>query len=195
MKQVLSLFLTSFMTPILRHHRDDTFGCEFFASELWPQGPNSTQRLSLANFQALRRAEENCAGQFKLNHVVASRLDDRLKQHIASADMVLVHSVASTNSRALINALVNWARSTGWDALPPMVFGSEVDWFAQLVKGGVALDDVCAMYREAMFIRHTPYVDTPIYMAASPLTLCAHPRVSTGYRCRGGAGVERRPDG
>ena len=130
---------------------------EFYASDLWTAKANSTDRLTVTNYQALHRM----AGNHDLELVRSDEALKELPDLLDDFDNVVVNLVASPRAISFLKELS--ASPAYEDRRARLIFGTEMTPFSEVAKGNLTQREIAMLYFENTILRHTGRTDAPIY--------------------------------
>lgn len=133
-----------------------TFGSEYYSSPSFAARANSTLRLNIVNYLALRN--------LSLEHPI-----DIFSYHDFSGEIaflldyeqIVVNTVASAHTKELLEKLIPLleGRSDG----PELIIGTEYSWLNRVRDGSLTEDFVKSVYRDHLLLRHTAKTDRHVY--------------------------------
>ncbi|VXA94935.1 conserved hypothetical protein [Luteimonas sp. 9C] len=153
--KVLVVFHEVMMRKILRLNA--RFDRDFFASDLWVRGPNSTSRLNLANYLAFLHLKK----AFDIEFIWAESFSTELEEKLRWADLVVINQVPRKSSIAFLNEFARWAREN--ELLAKVIFGTELTWFKELKVEAIDRETLDFAYFENVLLRHTARTDRELY--------------------------------
>lgn len=146
------------MRKILR--LNTRFDRDFFASDLWVRGPNSTTRLNISNYLAFLHLKKAFDIEFIWADTISVELEDKLRW----ADVVVINQVPRQSSIAFLNDFTRWAREN--DLQAKIIFGTELTWFKELKVGAIDRETLEFAYFDNVLLRHTARTDRELYADA-----------------------------
>lgn len=158
LKKILFIYNDGFMNKLLTISPLD-FDENFFSSDIWPVRPNSTSRLNIANYQAVKLATSLTG--WNVDHRFFRDFDEEVASFVSRFDVVVLHQVASDASKNFVNDFVNYWRPK--EKRPRIIFGTEITWGGELKKGVFSREVLDFIYRENTLLRHTPKTDRFFY--------------------------------
>lgn len=156
-ESVLIINFDGSLQRIIDSDPDVIFDEAFFASEIWPDRPNSTQRLNLVNYQAFRSLREKIDLDIKFH----LDLPTAVSQLFDNYSIVVVMQAPNEKSKASVNKILESIE--GRPTRARVIFGTEVSWFADLERGNFTRDHIKAVYARHTLLRHTARTDVRAY--------------------------------
>lgn len=157
MHKVLVINFDETLQTIINSNHPVVFDEEFFASDLWPDRPNSTQRLNLANYQAFLQLPSDISVEIMFHLDLpseASRLFDKY-------NVVIILQAPNSKSKATILKILTELQHRPTKAR--VVFGTEMTWFKELDQGHFTNDHIREIYTQHTLLRHTARTDIRAY--------------------------------
>lgn len=155
--KILFIYFDSYMKNIL-NDEGVVFDNDFFSSERWPSKPNSTSRLSIANFQAMSYLE----GEFDIVNKFISTVDDEFLESFDLYDKIIFNQVASVASHDCIRRIIDYCIDKSISN--KLIFGTEVTWFSELKKDVFDKKHLDFIYYHCTLLRHTAKTDREVYL-------------------------------
>lgn len=137
---------------------DYEFGRAFFESPDVAARPNSTLRLNLVNYRALRELSDSYPIDLFHYEEIRNSLADLLEY-----SQVVINSVASKRTISLLVELVSLVANS--PNPPRLILGTEYSWVNNVRTGNVSQDLVDTLYRDHLMLRHTARTDKHLYEA------------------------------
>lgn len=156
--KILFAFCTNVaIGPLVRNAADPKeLSLSYFESEeLWPKKANSTARLNLVNYQALKLIER----EFDIDYACFVKVTPHLKSAFDNYDIVVINQVAS--STEFLIELVGYLK--GREIKAKVIFGTEYSWSQKVVAGDIPIDIAEEVYTKHTLLRHTARTDGFIY--------------------------------
>lgn len=133
---------------------------DFYRTERWAARANSTDRLTVTNYQSLQMLGDD----HDVDLIPHSDALDRLDELLGEYDNVVVNLIASPKAAAFVRAL---AASEAYPRRRArLVFGTEMTPFSEVSRGNLGAREIEMLYFENLLLRHTARTDVPVY--ASP---------------------------
>lgn len=161
-KKVAFVVFEHLVVKFLEKGDEVVFDEAFFASKIWPARANSTSRLTLVNYEAIRRLQRESGNGPEI--VVVSGNDWSPAATLASDfDTIVVNQIASLQSHKWLQSFVDLCRSAETHKTKNIIFGTEVSFEAELRKQTFTPDQVDYIYRSCLLLRHTARTDKSVY--------------------------------
>lgn len=138
-----------------------SFDRKLFTEEHWKARPNSTQRLNLANFQALRAI----SGQIRLTYIFFESLPVEVSEYFDLFDVVVINQAPSPSKKMAVQRIVEGIQERPTSAR--LIFGTEMTWFREVRNRQLSLATVHSVYTNHTLLRHTAKTDGPAYLESS----------------------------
>lgn len=156
--KILFIIHEHYSAKIVNEQPDLEFTNEYVSNAKWASRPNSTTRLTLANYAAVRKLRHEMAIEFSTDIVWDESLGDKFGQY----DIVVVNAIAGAASISFVSKLLAWKRSLEGSG-PFIIMGTEVTWFSAVERGELPHQDAFDVYFGDLLLRHTARTDNAIY--------------------------------
>ncbi len=143
---------------LLEQGIDSDVPVDFYASDHWAAKANSTDRLTVANYQAIRRL-----GDHHLVDLVHFRdAAPRLSEILHGYDNVVVNIISAPKVAEFLCSL---SRAEGYPSRTArLIFGTEMTPFRMLKQGAIGQREIDMLYYDNLLLRHTGKTDAPVYL-------------------------------
>lgn len=156
------LFMERVVSNAINKFPDQKFDLDFFESKDWPSRPNSTSRLNIVNYQALRDLAKTKS--YKICFFGSNRCVFDFDYIFKCFDTVIINQIAGVSSIDFVKSLVLHCKKNGISSSTHnIVFGTELSFYNELKKGSFTIDELRFVYNESTILRHTPKTDMPLY--------------------------------
>lgn len=142
---------------IIKTNPDANFDESFFASDLWPDRPNSGQRLSLVNYQAFRALAE----KIEIHTIYHLELPEDVSRLFDNYSTVVILQAPNPAAKKTLNKILTDIQLRPTRAR--IIFGTEVTWFADLDAERFTRDQIKEIYTRHTLLRHTARTDLRAY--------------------------------
>lgn len=157
-RRILVIVHELYTTRMLRTQSQEPFDTSFYRKAEWASRPNSTQRLSVVNLQALRELQK----EFDIEIRTDREWSPEIEELYLSYDVIVVNTVSSRVSEQFIRQLLNWKRAIGSRA-PQLILGTEMTWRGRLEGGSITEQDFRDIHFNHLLLRHTGRTDAHFY--------------------------------
>lgn len=156
MRRTAVIFLDDLLLQKVDTDPNYKFDAKHFQAPDFAARPNSTQRLNISNFDAVRALAQD----YPIDIYHYRDIHNNISA-VIDYDQVVINTVASARTPSVATALLREAANR---ADPPaLIFGTEYSWRAHVTKGDIdasLLDDV---HMKHLLLRHTPRTDNFLY--------------------------------
>jgi glycosyltransferase involved in cell wall biosynthesis len=168
-KKIACIFFENVICDIISKKPDQIFDVDFFKSKTWPNKPNSTARLSLVNYQSMRRLQKE--GLYDIDFIVNNNEQIKNWEYILDKyDTIIFNQIAAHYSHA---SLVDFINTCIYKKVnrnnKNIIFGTEVGFFMEEKRGVLTKEQVDFIYKNCCLLRHTARTDAPLYSDAGCL--------------------------
>lgn len=132
------------------------FDSEYYSSPEFLARPNSTLRLSLVNFTALREI----ARRHPVEIFHYSEVNGKVEV-LDGFEQIVINTVASKRTESLLEQL--FTRVENFATTPEIIIGTEYSWTNNVRNGNISSDLVDRLYGEHLMLRHTARTDRHVY--------------------------------
>ena len=132
------------------------FGPDYYTSPQFLARPNSTLRLNLVNFTALRKIARTYPVEMFHYSEVYGEIDA-----LDGFEQIVVNTVASAKVISFLERLLSWASSRA--PAPEIIIGTEYSWGNRVKSGDISPTFFDHLYRNHLILRHTARTDGRVY--------------------------------
>lgn len=136
--------------------RNFAFDDKFYLSPDFLGRPNSTLRLNVVNYSALR----NLSKSYPISLFHYDEVKDSLRE-LMGYQQIVINTVAAVRTVECVEALLEEIESC--DSPPTLIFGTEYSWTNNIRTGNVSAELVDKIYNEHLILRHTARTDRHLY--------------------------------
>lgn len=145
------------LAKVLKNEPDASFEFDFFASAVWPNRPNSTFRLNLVNYQAIRHLSD----EMDVRIIFHRDLPENMSEYFDNFTNVVIMQVRNEQAITAVKKILSALSERPTRAR--LIFGTELTWFAEMEKGNFTKDQLRKIYTEHTLLRHTAKTDVRAY--------------------------------
>lgn len=156
MKPTAIIYFENGIYDLIKHNDAFQFDSSYYSSPEFTARPNSTLRLNIVNFKALKELSE--CYPIDLYHL------EEIESSVASLmkyEKVVVNTVSAKRVVDFLELLFSTMART--DSPPEVVIGTEYSWKNKVATGDVTEEMVEQIYTNHTLLRHTARTDRHIY--------------------------------
>lgn len=154
---VLIVNFDEVLHSVLERDPGTSFDAEFFASDQWRNGPNSTQRLNFANLQAFRAISTS----FDFRYMFHRNLPLDISSYFDVFDVVVVGQAPTPASKRSTQRIIAQLQNRATSA--KVIFGTEMTWFKEQREEFFTPSAIRSVYTQHTLLRHTAKTDATAY--------------------------------
>lgn len=159
MKRTAVVHFESAITKEQRQNPDCKFDKSFYYSPTFTARANSTLRLNVVNYNALRNLSHRNPIDIFAYQEIRGDID-----FLLDYEQIVVNIIASAHTKNLLEALI--PKLDGLTNPPELILGTEYSWLNRVRDGSLSETFVNSIYRDHLMLRHTSKTDRHVYEAS-----------------------------